>query len=128
MLGMTLAHRLRAQGKTVTLIEASPSLGGLASAWRLDDVMWDRHYHVTLLSDTHTRKIIAELGLENEMRWVTTRTGCYSDGQLYSVSNAVEFLQFPPLQLVDKFRLAATILYAARTRNWQELERVSISE
>ena len=128
MLGMMLAHRLRAQGKTVTLIEASPSLGGLASAWRLGDVMWDRHYHVTLLSDTHTRKIIAELGLENEMHWVTTRTGCYSDGQLYSVSNAVEFLKFPPLQLVDKFRLAATILYAARTRNWQELERVSVSE
>ena len=39
MLGMTLAHRLRQQGKRVTLIEAAPQLGGLASAWQVGDVV-----------------------------------------------------------------------------------------
>ncbi len=53
---MTLAHRLAQQGKRVTLIEAASHLGGLASAWSLGDVVWDRHYHVTLLSDAHLRK------------------------------------------------------------------------
>ncbi|MEM9905330.1 MAG: FAD-dependent oxidoreductase, partial [Cyanobacteria bacterium P01_D01_bin.44] len=37
MLGMTLAHRLAQAGKQVTLFEAAPELGGLASAWQLGE-------------------------------------------------------------------------------------------
>src|SRR5688572_31091586 len=114
MLGMTLAHRLAQRGQKVTLLEAAPQLGGLASAWRLGDVVWDRHYHVTLLSDRHLRALLSELGLEQEMTWVETRTGCYTDGTLHSVSNSLEFLRFPPLALIDKIRLGATILYGSQ--------------
>jgi len=109
LLGMTLAHHLARRGEDVTLYEAADSVGGLARPWSLGDVMWDRHYHVTLLSDTHLRSLLAELDLEKEMRWVETRTGFYTDGQLYSISNTLEFLRFPPLRLTDKLRLAATI-------------------
>ncbi len=42
MLGATIAYRLAQQGHRVTLYEAAPSLGGLASAWRLGDAEWDR--------------------------------------------------------------------------------------
>ena len=42
------------------------------------------------------------------------RTGFYTDGRLYSMSNALEFLRFPPLGLIGKVRLAATILHASR--------------
>ena len=128
MLGLTLAHRFAQHGHTVTLFEAAPSLGGLASAWSLGDVVWDRHYHVTLLSDRHLRGLLAELGLEQEMAWVETRTGCYTDGTLHSVSNSVEFLRFPPLALVDKIRLGATILYGSQVRNWQRLENVPVEQ
>jgi protoporphyrinogen oxidase len=91
-------------------------------------MVWDRHYHVTLLSDTWTRYILTELGLEQEMQWVETRTGVYADGKLYSVSNAAEFLQFPPLRLIDKLRLGGTIFYASRLRDWKKLEAVSVSD
>lgn len=128
MLGMTLAHRLARAGRDVTLVEASSELGGLASAWNLGDVVWDRHYHVTLLSDSFLRGLLGELGLEQEMRWVETRTGFYSDGLLHSMSNVVEFLRFPPLNLVDKLRLGATIVYASRINDWQRLEEVPVSD
>jgi protoporphyrinogen oxidase len=85
MLGMTLAHRLRSRGEQVTLFEAADRLGGLAGAWRLGDVTWDRHYHVTLLSDTSLRSLLGELGLEKEMRWVETRTGFYTGGAFHSM-------------------------------------------
>ncbi|MFQ4138975.1 NAD(P)/FAD-dependent oxidoreductase [Nodosilinea sp. PGN35] len=127
LLGLTLALRLAQQGQRVTLYEAAPELGGLASAWRLDDLVWDRHYHVTLLSDLALRSLLTELGLEQAMRWVETKTGVYADGQLYSVSNAVEFLRFPPLGLIDKLRLGLTIVMAARIRNWQRLERIPVT-
>ncbi len=81
---------------------------------------------MTLLSDTHLRTLLSELGLEQDMRWVETRTGCYSGGKLYSVSNSLEFLRFPPLSLIDKLRLGGTILYGSKVRNWQRLEKVPV--
>lgn len=123
MLGMTLALRLRQRGHPVTLFEGRDHLGGLADAWALGDVRWDRHYHVTLLSDQYLRKLLVELELDQDMRWVETKTGFYTDGQLYSMSNSLEFLRFPPLRLIDKVRLAATITLTSRNRNWRHLEQ-----
>jgi len=128
ILGMTLAHRLAQHGHDVTLFEAAPHLGGLASAWSLGEVVWDRHYHVTLLSDTFLRSLLTELGLEHEMHWVQTRTGFYVNGKLYSMSNSLEFLRFPPLNLLDKFRLGLTILYASRVQDWKKLENVLVED
>jgi protoporphyrinogen oxidase len=125
-LGMTLAYRLAQQGKSVTLFESADHLGGLASAWNLGDVVWDRHYHVTLLSDSYVRALLSELGLEKEMEWVETKTGFYTDGKLYSMSNSLEFLRFPPLSLLDKFRLGATIFYASQIKDWKKLEQVPV--
>ena len=68
-LGMTLALRLAQQGKRVTLYEAAPTLGGLATAWQLGDIVWDRHYHVTLSSDSYLLSLLRELGLREEMCW-----------------------------------------------------------
>jgi protoporphyrinogen oxidase len=125
---MTLAHRLAGHGRQVVLIEQADHLGGLAAAWRLGDVVWDKHYHVILLSDRLLRALLAELGLEQDIRWVTTRTGFYTDGRLFSMSNALEFLRFPPLGFVGKLRLAATILYASRIKSWARLERIPVAD
>ena len=68
------------------------------------------------------------LDLEADMRWVQTKTGFYTEGKLYSMSNSVEFLRFPPLRLVDKVRLALTIMYAARVKDWHALEQVPVED
>lgn len=128
MLGSTVALRLAQRGEDVTLYEAAPELGGLASAWQLGDVTWDRHYHVTLLSDLRVRNLLSDLGLEEEMEWVETRTGSYFDGELHSISNSLEFLRFPPLSLLDKVRLGATIFYGSKVRDWRRLERIPVDD
>lgn len=127
-LGLTLALRLAEQGNRVTVFESAPEIGGLASAWKIGDVVWDKHYHVTLLSDAFTRKIIEEIGLANEFEWVETKTGFYTDGKLVSMSNTLEFLKFPPLDLISKFRLGGTIFYAARVKDWKALEKISVED
>lgn len=143
-LGLTLALRLAQRGQRVTLLEAAPTLGGLASPWRLqpqggatggdpDDagdeaVEWDRFYHVTLLSDSHLRALLRELGLEDGMRWVETKTGFFSGGKLYSMSSSLEFLGFPPLSLIEKFRLGGTIFYASKLRDWRRLEKITVAD
>jgi protoporphyrinogen oxidase len=128
MLGMTLAHRLAQRGQRVTLLEAAPQLGGLASAWSLGDVVWDRHYHVTLLSDTRLRAFLDEIGLEHLMKWVETKTGFYSGGRLHSMSTSIEFLRFPPLSMWERMRLGGTIFLASKIRDWRRLEKVPVAE
>jgi len=128
MLGLTLAARLAAQGKQVTLFEAAPEIGGLTSAWRLGDVTWDRFYHVVLLSDSRTRRVLQELGLDADVNWVTTRTGVLARGRLHSISSSLDLALLPVLGLVDKARLAATVLMAARRTDWQALEQITVEE
>ncbi len=127
-LGLTLALRLAERGNQVTIFESADEIGGLASAWNIGDVIWDKHYHVTLLSDSFTRKIIRDLRLENEFNWVETKTGVYTDGQLVSMSNTFEFLKFPPLGALSKLRLGATIFYASRVKNWKALEKIPVEK
>ena len=128
MLGLTLAMRMAKAGHNVTLIEAAPVMGGLASVWNLDDIVWDRHYHVTLLSDSRLRNLISEIGLEDKMKWVETKTGFYTGGKFYSMSDTKEFLSFPPLNLIEKLRLGGTIFYASRIKNWKRLEKLTVEK
>ena len=127
-LGLTLALRLAEQGNQVTIFESAAEIGGLAGAWQIGETVWDKHYHVTLLSDSFTRKIVEEIGLGDEFNWVETKTGFYTDGKLVSMSNAVEFLKFPPLGLISKFRLGGTIFYASKVNDWKKLEKVSVED
>ncbi|MBX3290081.1 MAG: NAD(P)/FAD-dependent oxidoreductase [Acidobacteria bacterium] len=127
-LGLTIALRCAQRGDAVTIFESASEIGGLASAWKIGDVVWDKHYHVTLLSDTFTRGVVKEIGLEDDFRWVETKTGFYTDGSLYSMSNTLEFLRFPPLGLISKLRLGATIFYASRLKDWKQLEKITVEE
>ncbi len=127
-LGMTLAIRYADAGANVTLYESAAEIGGLASVWEIGGIVWDKHYHVVLASDRHTRNIIEEIGLGDEFSWVETKTGFYTDGKLESMSDTMEFLTFPPLDLISKLRLGATIFYASRVKDWKRLEKVTAEE
>ena len=133
IMGMTLAHRLSESGQQVTLFEAAPNLGGLASSWKMgvgangQELEWDKFYHVILLSDFKTRNILEEIGLEDQINWVETKTGFYMNGSLQSMSNTIEFLKFPNLNLIDKFRLGLTIIVASKIKNWKRLEKIPVT-
>lgn len=128
LLGMQLANKLIDNGHQVTVLEAGPSMGGLTSVWNLGGFTWDKFYHVILLSDSHLLELLEELGLDKELVWKDTKTGFYSEGQLYSMSNSIEFLLFPPLSLLDKIRLGGTIFYASKVKNWKRLEEILVAD
>lgn len=128
MMGMTLALHILQRGDKVTIYESAEKVGGLAGAWRMNDVTWDRFYHVILMSDLNTRKILKEIGLEDQLNWVETKTGFYSGGKPHSMSTLIEFFKFPPLNLIDKFRLGLTIFVASKIKNWQRLEKIYVAD
>jgi protoporphyrinogen oxidase len=100
----------------------------LASVWQIGDIVFDKHYHVTLLSDSRLRNLVSEIGPEDYLTWVETKTGFYTNDQLYSMSDTAEFLKFPPLTLIEKLRLGGTIFYASKIKNWKRLEKMEVAK
>jgi protoporphyrinogen oxidase len=119
--------RLREQGHEVVILEGARAPGGLAASQQIAGYTWDRFYHVILQSDRDLLALLGDLGLDNALHWNVTRTGFYTDGILYSLSTSLEFLAFPPLSLIDKMRLAGTIMYASRLRDWKKLEKIPVA-
>jgi protoporphyrinogen oxidase len=128
IMGMTLALRLVQKGYEVAILESSSKLGGLTEAIEMNDVVWDKFYHVILMSDLNTRKIINEIGLQDKIKWVETKTGFFSNGKLYSMSNIFEFLKFPPINLMDKLRLGLTIIAASLIKDWRRMEGIPVEK
>ena len=129
IMGISLAYFLTRQGHAVEVFEASPTLGGLAGPLVLEDgTEVDRFYHTILSSDHHLRTLCRELGIEDQMRFQTTRTGFYHKGKIFSMNNIVEFLRFPPLGWIDRFRLGITVVYAQLVSDWKSLEGISVED
>ena len=123
---MTLALRLSQHGRQVTLLEAAPQLGGLAAPWSLGPITWDRHYHVTLSSDTDLRQLLSDLQLDSEICWRQVPTGFFAAGRLHPFATGWDFLRFPPLGFASKLRLGLTILYLSRLKNGTRLEAIPL--
>ncbi len=120
--GLTAAFYLLRAGADVTVIEANSQLGGLATYFNFGEFCWDRFYHCILTSDSALLELIDDLGLTPELRWTATKVGFFADEKLYSMSSSLDFLRFRPLNLWQKARLAAGILYACRIKDGRSLE------
>jgi protoporphyrinogen oxidase len=131
ILGLALGHTLLQQGVGVRIWERSTELGGLMGRTHLSelgDVAVDRYYHAILSSDHTLMGLIDELGLRNQLHMTATRMGFYHNSALYPMSTPLDFMRFPPLSLIDRARLALTILSAQRVKNWRDLEQQPVLE
>ncbi len=120
--GLTSAFYLLRAGARVTLFEAQPQMGGLATYFDFGAFWWDKFYHCILTSDGPLLQLIDDLGLTSKLRWTPTKVGFFADEKLYSMSSSLDFLRFRPLGLWQKARLAAGILYACRIKDGRTLE------
>jgi protoporphyrinogen oxidase len=129
IMGICLGYFLSQAGVSVEIYEASPMLGGLAGPITLEDgTTIDRFYHAILSSDSHLRKIGADLGIDEKFRFHETKMGFFYKGQIHSMNNVIEFLRFPPLGWIDRFRLGITVLYAQFVKDWHSLESISVEK
>ncbi len=127
IMGISLGYFLSRHGIKVEIYEASPVLGGLAGPMVLEDgTPVDRFYHAILSSDSHLRGLCTKLGIAHQFRSHETKMGFYYEGNIHSMNNVVEFLRFPPLGWIDRFRLGVTVLYAQFIRDWHKLEGIPV--
>jgi len=123
-MGLTIAYRLSQKGHHVHLIESAAKIGGLSTWFDYEDFTWDKYYHVILRTDSHLIGLIEELDLKDKLVWKATKTGFLWKKQLVSLSNYREFLQFPVLNPIEKFRLAAGILWSRYVSRPERLEKI----
>lgn len=128
LMGLALAERLGAAGHRIVVYERAAQVGGLATWQDFGSFTWDRFYHVILPSDSSLLGLLRRIGLAERLRWRQTRTGYFVDGHCYSISSGLEFLRFPPLDMLSKARLAATILLCSRIRDWRKLEQQTVEQ
>jgi protoporphyrinogen oxidase len=131
ILGLTLAHELLKRGQRVRVWERAPTLGGLmgrTSFPELGGVECDRYYHAILSSDRTLMGLMDELGLAGRIQRTATKMGFYHDGRVHPMSTPLEFLRFPPLSMLDRARLAYTILACRGIKDWRALEQRPVAE
>ena len=128
LMGLALAERLGSAGHRVAVFERAAQPGGLATWHDFGPFTWDRFYHVILPSDTALVEFVRRIGLGDRLRWRATQTGFYVDRAFHPLSSGLDFLRFPLLSLWSKFRLAATILYCSRIRDWRPLESMTVEK
>ncbi len=128
LLGLTLAERLSTAGHSVALFEAAPQIGGLAGAWRIGDVVWDRFYHVTLASDAALLRLLSRLGLADRISWRRPTSRFFIRGRLYRFDSALDFLRFPAVGPVSKARMAATLWRASQIQEARDLDTLTAAE
>lgn len=124
--GLTAAFYLLRQGFRVTVLEARPQLGGLATYFNFGPFYWDKFYHCILTTDAPLLQLIDDLGLKDELRWTETKVGFFTEGRLRSMTTTLDFLRFPAISLWEKFRLGLGILYVSRIQDGLALEQKPI--
>jgi protoporphyrinogen oxidase len=129
LMGICIGYFLAQKGIEVEIFEGAPNLGGLAGSMELPDgTRVDRFYHAILSSDSHLRGLCEELGIADQLRFHETRMGFFYKSRIYSMNNVIEFLKFPPLGWIDRFRLGLTVVAAQFIRDWHKLESISVEK
>lgn len=125
-MGVSLAYKLAQKGLQVTVYERGDNLGGLAGFMLYDGVRMDRFYHTILSSDTFMQSLIEESGVADKRHFVATKQGFYDSGKIYDFNTPVDFMLFPPLNLIQRFRLGLQVIYAQFESDWRKMDVVPV--
>lgn len=127
--GLSAAYDLVNAGKTVTLFEAAPYVGGLATGFKEPGWDWsvERYYHHWFQSDQYMLGLIDELGWSDKVLFPRPVTVMYHQGKFYPFDSIGAALLYPGLGWgLNKIRFGMVGLYLRLTRNWQALEKTTV--
>ena len=122
--GLAASYDLLRAGQRVTLLEAAPDFGGLASSFKLEGYPVERFYHFICRSDHHLLTLVNELGLGHKLHWKQTRTAFYYNGRCYSFGTPLDLLNFSAVPWFQRFRFGLHILRSRYRSQWRWLDQI----
>ena len=122
--GLTAALRLSAdKSLSVTLVESSDQLGGLAGGFPLGGTSLEKTYHHLFLTDTAILELVKELGLQDKLMWCDSSVGIFRDGKIHSFKTPLDLLRFAPCNFGGRLRTGLAALYLKHQKNWRGFAR-----
>jgi protoporphyrinogen oxidase len=124
--GLTAAWRLAADKNfSVTLVESSAQLGGLAAGFPLGGTSLEKTYHHLFLTDTSILDLVKELGLQEKLIWCESSVAIFRDGKIHSFKTPLDLLKFSPCSFIGRLRTGFAALYLKHRKNWRGFARVT---
>ena len=122
--GLTAAYRLsREPHFSVTLVDRSDHLGGLAAGFPLCGTSLEMTYHHLFLTDTAILDLVTELGLREKLVWCDSSIGIFRNGKIHPFKTPLDLLQFSPCSFSGRLRTGLAALYLKHRKNWRGFTR-----
>ncbi len=129
MAGLAAAHDLNKAGHQVTVYEAAPEVGGLASGFKAPGWDWtlEKFYHHWFAGDKAMLGLIDELGWSDKVIFRRPWTVVYYKDKFQALDSYVEAFKFTLRNFgpVDLVRFGLVGVFLKLTSNWKRLERVT---
>jgi protoporphyrinogen oxidase/uncharacterized protein YndB with AHSA1/START domain len=127
--GLTAAYELAKAGHKVLVLEQDSAPGGLAGTFHMNNgVVVEKFYHHWFNNDVYVPELVKELGLEERILTLPSRTGMYFNGKLWRLSKPLDLLRFTPLSFINRIRLGLLVFQVRLVRDWRKIEHLSIKE
>jgi protoporphyrinogen oxidase len=126
-MGLAVAYQLARDGHQPVVFEADDRVGGMTAAFDFSGLKIERYYHFHCISDHAFLKVLDELAIADQMRWVETKMGYWYQGRLQPWGNPIALLKFRGLSLVAKFRYGLHAFLSTKRNDWKPLDHVEAS-
>ena len=123
-MGLAVAYQLVRDGYEPVVFEADDRVGGMTAAFDFSGLMIERYYHFHCTSDHAFLKMLDELGLADQMRWVETKMGYWYRNKLQPWGNPVALLKFSGLSFFAKFRYGLHAFLCTKRNDWKPLDHL----
>jgi protoporphyrinogen oxidase len=124
--GLAAAYDLVRARHNVTVFEAAPIAGGLASGFKAPHWDWslERFYHHLFTTDADMIKLVDEIGFRDKLFFRGQKTAQWWNGTGYDLNGPLQVLRFPGMPFLDRVRFGMVAAYLKfGTNNWQALEK-----
>ena len=127
--GLAAAFTLAKAGKTVCVVEADETPGGLAGTFRFSDgVVIEKFYHHWFNNDVFVPELVREIGHEEDIITLPSRNGMYFNGRIWNLSTPLDLIRFTPLSLFERIRLGSLVFRVRSVKDWKQIEHLSVRE
>ena len=126
--GLAAAWELRKQGHDVALLEASDRVGGLSASFEIGGEPIEEFYHHIFTGDGAILALVAELGMNDALKWYEPRNAFRTAERLYPFTTPFDLLRFSAVSLRSRIALGFLVLKARRIRDWAPLEEITARE
>ena len=126
MAGLAAAERSLEAGRRVVLIEAAPTVGGLARAITVGGEPIEPYYHHIFPQDHETRELIDRLGMTERLEWRKAPMAVMDHGRALPFDSPLDVLRFRALSLPQRLRLAFGSAYQLVRRDRRRMDTTPV--